>query len=117
MGGESSGVSVCLKMCLPSHLLHSLAWYVELWDESYFLSSFIPMSDVNHPNICLLMSSTVPALSLAHVLFHLGAHFLPHRSGKVLDGTLGVSLWTETGCFCILMTFAFLLFILSLLNS
>lgn len=43
-GRRIFGALACLKMCLPSHLLHSLAWYVELWDESYFLSSFIPRS-------------------------------------------------------------------------
>ena len=43
-GRRIFGALACLKMCLPSHLLHSLAWYVELWDESYFPSSFIPRS-------------------------------------------------------------------------
>lgn len=75
-GRRIFGILACLKMYLLSHLLHSLAKFVELWIESYFPSSLLhchlPFS------FAVEMSETVLFLSLWPTLFLFGSlHSVP----------------------------------------
>lgn len=75
-GRRIFGILACLKMYLLSHLLHSLARFVELWIESYFPSSLLHCHLPS--SFAVEMSETVLFLSLWSTLFLFGSlHSVP----------------------------------------